>query len=791
MEKCKTNFKRTIISFLAIVMIITMIPTFNMGITAQATSKTSTDAVNWANAQVGKSLDYDKWYGAQCVDYIMYYYNYLGVTPASGNGCDYATNSLPTGWQRIKYYSGFSAKPGDIAVWTYASSAYGHVAIVTNADKNIMYVNEQNGSQGFVRQHSYRYTYGTFYGVIRPNFSGSSSSQPSISYSTISDGEYYLKCNSSGQYLAVSEQKDANGQPITLSNKSSTFRVNIKKDTNGYVMRFPGVSSSRVVNQYADVPTNGTKVTLYNYSGSKSQSWGFQAVSGGYVIRSMYNSNLCLTGNGTGTVTVTNYTGASNQIWSLEKNSSLASLPNDFYAYIIKNDGWKHIENRNNNVQIAQNGNDSNDPKQIWHFVKTNDIYNGAYKIINEYDGTLLNIDNGGSSAGTNATSWKDLGNKYQRWYIYNSSNGMCKIVAPSSSLCIDAANNGTAGGTNIQLYTDNGTAAQQFKIYNVTNDGRTYSKPAKPAATKVKSVTYNGDNVTFKWNASSLKNSSFDKRTYTLKIYSDSTLVKTVKNISSTSYTMKLDPGIYSVKVTAVNTKYSNYSTTGESVDFIHIGSLDSVCDKLGGHVYTTTVKATTSKNGSVTKKCVVCGKVASTSTIAKISSVKLSATSYKYDGNTKKPGVTVTDSNGKKLKNGTDYSVSYPSGRKNVGQYTVTVTFKGNYSGTKKLTFKICPKGTSISKLTAGKNQFTAKWNKQATQTTGYQIQYSTASDMSSAKTVTVSKNGTTSATVKKLKKSKTYYVRVRTYKTVKINGENKKICSSWSSIKKVKTK
>lgn len=820
MEKIKSTFKRIAAILLILVMSITIIPTFDIGIKAAAASYTS-DYRYWSQgaSDVAGVRSYGCWIVAQAK--MIYEANINRETSFNPDTYYY--------WEKSNGYvnSGFYQINGDKAPVTYANqrgknleylgywtatdsqlwfninAGYYTILKVNNGGHYVLLDNttsKQKGQLYCYDSWSQSASYGT-----KPlsNYSSRSggyvykannqtSSQPSISYSSISDGDYYLKCNSDNRYLAVSDQKDANGQPITLWNKSETFRLNIKKDTNGYVMRFPGVSSSRVVNQYADAPKNGTKVTLYNYSGSKSQSWGFQAVSGGYVIRSMYNSNLCLTGNGTGTVTVTNYTGASNQIWSLEKYSTRASLPNDFYAYIIKNDCWKHIENRNNNVQIAQSGNDSNDPKQIWHFVKTNDIYSGAYKIINEYDGTLLNVDNGGTTSGTNATSWNDLGNKYQRWYINNSSNGTYNIVAPSSGLCIDAVSNGSAAGTNIQLYTDNGTVAQQFKIYNVTNDGRTYSKPAKPAATKVNSVTYDGDNVTFKWNASPLKSSSFDKRTYTLRIYSDDTLVKAVKNISGTSYTVKLDTGVYSVKVTAVNTKYSNYSATGESVDFIHIASLNSICDTLGGHVYTTsTVKATMSKNGSVTKKCAVCGKVVSTSTIAKISSVKLSATSYTYDAKVKKPSVTVTDSNGKVLKNGTDYTVSYQSGRKNVGQYTVTVTFKGNYSGTKKLTFKIVPKGTSISKLTAGNNQFTVKWNKQTTQTTGYQIQYSTSSNMSNAKSGSTSKNTTTSATVKKLKGKTTYYVRIRTYKTVKINGESKRLYSSWSSIKKIKTK
>ena len=60
-------------------------------------------------------------------------------------------------------------------------------------------------------------------------------------------------------------------------------------------------------------------------------------------------------------------------------------------------------------------------------------------------------------------------------------------------------------------------------------------------------------------------------------------------------------------------------------------------------------------------------------------------------YNGKVKKPEVIATDSNGYELYEGTDYTVKYQSGRKEVGTYTVTVTFKGDYSGTKKLKFNI----------------------------------------------------------------------------------------------------
>ena len=72
-------------------------------------------------------------------------------------------------------------------------------------------------------------------------------------------------------------------------------------------------------------------------------------------------------------------------------------------------------------------------------------------------------------------------------------------------------------------------------------------------------------------------------------------------------------------------------------------------------------------------------------------------------------------------------------------------------------------------------------------ATQTTGYQLQYSTSSKFKGAKTVTITKNKTTSKKISKLKAKKKYYVRVRTYKTV---GKTK-YYSSWSKVKSVKTK
>ena len=80
-----------------------------------------------------------------------------------------------------------------------------------------------------------------------------------------------------------------------------------------------------------------------------------------------------------------------------------------------------------------------------------------------------------------------------------------------------------------------------------------------------------------------------------------------------------------------------------------------------------------------------------------------------------------------------------------------------------------------------------FTVKWKKQATQTDGYLIQYTTDKDFKKeVKTKTIKKVDTTKATIEGLAGAKTYYVRICTYKL--LNG--KKYCSTWSKMKSVKT-
>lgn len=252
-------------------------------------------------------------------------------------------------------------------------------------------------------------------------------------------------------------------------------------------------------------------------------------------------------------------------------------------------------------------------------------------------------------------------------------------------------------------------------------------------------------------------------------------------------------------IVVNGVTYKFNNETTNidlnGETISIWYYNLLDMTPNNdnpcINGHTKVSTVtKATINKNGKIVTTCSVCKKTLSTKIIPKISSVKLSSNTFTYNGKTIKPSVIVKDSKGKKVNN-SNYTVAYSKGLKNVGNYKVTIKFKGNYSGTVNKTFTIIPKSTTLTNLSSSKKKATVKWKKQVSQTNGYQLQYSLNSNFKSAKLLNVTNNKVTSKSISNLKSKKKYYVRIRTYKNVKVNGKSTKLYSKWSKSLNVKVK
>jgi hypothetical protein len=190
--------------------------------------------------------------------------------------------------------------------------------------------------------------------------------------------------------------------------------------------------------------------------------------------------------------------------------------------------------------------------------------------------------------------------------------------------------------------------------------------------------------------------------------------------------------------------------------------------------------------------------GAISRTFTInkAKLSSAALSTNRLAWTGKARTPGVTVRAKLGsanKILVKNRDYTVTAKN-NKTVGKATMTIKGKGNFTGTLTRTYQIIPKGVGIKKLTSGNKAFKVQWYRQSAKMSysrinGYQIRYSSNKLFKSGTVKWKNINGYKNLTkwVNGLQKGKTYYVQVRTFKTV--NGV--KYYSFWSNSKVVKTK
>jgi len=187
---------------------------------------------------------------------------------------------------------------------------------------------------------------------------------------------------------------------------------------------------------------------------------------------------------------------------------------------------------------------------------------------------------------------------------------------------------------------------------------------------------------------------------------------------------------------------------------------------------------EANSDENGRTDYKCEVCGCEKSEA-IPKVKSIKLAVSTYVYDGKVKKPAVVVKNAEGNKISS-KYYDVKYATGRKNVGKYKVTIVFKDCYKDTVTRTFTIRPKATSIRNIAWGKGKMTVHWKKVQKQVSGYEIRYAANKKFNNYKTKRVAAKYT-NTTINNLNKNKDYYVKVRTYKTVK----GVRIYSEWSKV------
>ena len=289
---------------------------------------------------------------------------------------------------------------------------------------------------------------------------------------------------------------------------------------------------------------------------------------------------------------------------------------------------------------------------------------------------------------------------------------------------------------------------------------------------------------------------------------------IATVKSGATVSYTDSSAKSgydyIYTVKAYKGN-KYSKYDSKGLTIDYLSVPVLSVGNSVRGAELYWTVTEGAsgylvyrktglgsyskiatikddfntayfdkTTKTGTKYTYAVraYCGDTKSAyqgkCITARRFKIKLSATSYVYDGKVKTPTVTVTDTNGKTVSS-SYYTVKYPSGRKSIDNYSVQIVFNGKggfLSCTESLNFTIKPKAPSLTVSSPKKKAVGVKWGSSAG-ATYYQLQISKKSDFSSLILNKSNLSGGKSAIISNNISSGTkYYIRIRAVK--KLNDE-----------------
>ncbi len=299
--------------------------------------------------QLSGRTSFDGWCGA----YVKYQLQALNVisskdTDVAGNGNkiygNVQTGTTTMGYQKNKYagnnclYDIISAYGGEnvyniIVSWTYqygystSNPGAGHATLIHAIINNTVYFSESYNStyaqEGAAQSCSvstfyarYNRSYGDAIGAV--HFTKSVPS--SVEYTSISDGNYFIKHLSTGQYMDVDNLKDANNTNIKVyefnGSTAQEYQIVTTPSPGGYKIR-PHCSNTRVINNYGNTVASGNNVCLWDDTSDASQRWQFQAVSGGFVIRNVQNAGCVLDVSGTN-VYMNTYSGAASQTWVVQ-----------------------------------------------------------------------------------------------------------------------------------------------------------------------------------------------------------------------------------------------------------------------------------------------------------------------------------------------------------------------------------------------------------------------------------------------------------------------------------------
>ena len=488
---------------------------FNTTSYYRVNAATVSEAMNWCEKLLNKKVG-----SGQCVAFIQSYYEYLGKSRVSGNACDYATNTLPGDWSRVK---GGTPQAGDILV--YVGAKYGHVAIYAGGTTSY----HQNMSGQYVEKKTnwaynkswYSNAEGgtkSYWGYIRPKFeddtcncsdsyagnytctsnttlnirNGHSTSSSIIGsipsgatvYVSKSDGTWaHVEYNGVSGYASMSYLSKINPAPPDEEIRGSEMQ-------SGYDRVLPDgdyMIVSAANPQYfldieggawpAESETNVSLCGPFNEL-AEHDTWTITYSDGFYRIFQK-GTDMALDVNNADTLQGANVKVFANNNSSAQKWAILGNGRNG-YQIQAKCSGYALDINGGNIASgiNVQQYHINNSAAQEWVFIPykpSQPISEGRYILVSDLDKTMeLDVagDSGDIPNETNVQIWKDTApSQYNSFDITKLDNSYYKILHAASGKALELYGGGTNLLSNISLHDDNGSTSQQWAITSAGED--------------------------------------------------------------------------------------------------------------------------------------------------------------------------------------------------------------------------------------------------------------------------------------------------------------------------------
>ena len=540
-------------------------------------------------------------------------------------------------WFASKNHGGtYTPRRGDLIYfqWNgYASGTPSHVGIVRNVEGSTVYTVEGNtnndGTYTYVAPKSYDINSNKIMGYAVPNYTDTSVKTFSDIYAS---STYYE--TDSRVYFSTKFSSYASKVGVLLCRTGQDFY------DSGYSMN----------------NSNGSwSTTISGFDHDTDYYYQFYGVVNGTTIYSDIN------------VIHTN-------------PNPIGDFGNEFYSVIKNVHTGKVLANDRMNVALRTWDTNS---MQKWKFERQSD---GSYKIINCYDGYVLENENGGTENGTNIIVAPDNGSDWQRWYLKGAWDN-CSIISKYNEKAVDVNGASDVEGNNIHAWYNSGHLAQRYIL--------------SPIETSVNNAAAGYLDIVEEQNGMiRIAGWAYDPDTPDSELtISYTVLDSNVENPNSLALE-NMGVAVTNVYRSDVNSLYNLSGNHG--FDVLHEISTPGT--------YNVEVSARDLQVGYYT--VLGSGKVTVDSPKHDIgrANVYIYPPAYLYTGSQIKPEVTVYY-NDNTLINGKDYTVAYSKNIK-PGTGIITVTGKGDYTGTATQTFMIIDLNPTV-KATPGDKQVTLKWD------------------------------------------------------------------------------